>query len=114
MGARTLCRTGAFPAVERAQGSTPSTPWRPYGAATAFEEIAKRAGIVFETRALEAIAGAGFADVTEACRLSDLVVVSQEDPDRPEPLRKAVVEALLFDAAAPTLLVPYAGVNELK
>jgi nucleotide-binding universal stress UspA family protein len=83
-------------------------------AVAGFEGIVSGAGIEFATQSFEAIAGSGFADVTEACRLSDLVVVSQEDPDRPEPMRGAVVEALLFDAAAPTLLVPYAGVNELK
>jgi nucleotide-binding universal stress UspA family protein len=83
-------------------------------ASAAFEEVAKRSGIVFATRPFETIIGSGFAELTEACRLSDLVLVGQEDPDRPEPLRKAVIEALLFDAAAPTLLVPYAGINELK
>jgi nucleotide-binding universal stress UspA family protein len=83
-------------------------------AAAAFEAIARPRGLVFKTRAIESIAGEGFAEVVEACRLSDLVVVSQSNPDDPEPLRGQLVEALLFDAAAPTLLVPYVGVDTLK
>jgi nucleotide-binding universal stress UspA family protein len=78
-----------------------------------FAKIAKRSGINFTTRTMRMIVGAGFAELSEACRLSDLVIVGQEDPDRPEPMRGAVIEALLFEAAAPTLLVPYAGTNQL-
>src|SRR4051812_5683299 len=78
-------------------------------AARAFEGVAKGAGLQFETRTLVSIAGEGFEDVVEACRLSDLVVVGQTDPDNPEPLRAQLGEALLFDAAAATVLVPYAG-----
>ncbi len=83
-------------------------------AAAEFERIAKRTGVLYETRPFVTLAGAGFWEVTNACRLSDLVVVSQEDPDRPEPMRRQLIEALLFDGGSPTLLVPYSGINELK
>jgi nucleotide-binding universal stress UspA family protein len=83
-------------------------------AAAAFEAIAKRVGIGFERRIFETIAGEGFAEMVETCRLSDLVVVGQDNPDQPESFRPALIEALLFDAAAPTLVVPYTGVDELK
>src|SRR4051812_4570470 len=78
-------------------------------AARAFDDVARGAGLQFETRALASITGEGFAEVVEACRLSDLVVVGQADPDNSEPLRGSLVEALLFDAAAATVLVPYAS-----
>jgi nucleotide-binding universal stress UspA family protein len=83
-------------------------------ATAAFETVAKRVGVPFESRTFETIAGEGFGELAEACRLSDLVVVGQDNPDRQEWFRPVVIETLLFDAAAPTLVVPYAGVNELK
>jgi nucleotide-binding universal stress UspA family protein len=82
-------------------------------AKAAFETIAKRAAINFATHDFRTIAGEGFAELVETCRLSDLVVVGQNDPDRPEAMRGELIEAVLFDAAAPTLLVPYAGTAEL-
>jgi len=80
-------------------------------AATAFEKIAGGAGATFETVTLMSIAGEGFAEAVRSLRLSDLAVVGQEDPDHPEPMRKAVIEAMLFDAAVPTLVIPYTGVE---
>src|SRR4051812_28842157 len=52
-------------------------------AAMTFETIAKRLALPFDTRVLVTIAGEGFADVVEVCRLSDLVVVGQNHPDAP-------------------------------
>ncbi|KAB2866740.1 MAG: universal stress protein, partial [Bauldia sp.] len=43
--------------------------------------------------------------------LTDLAVVGQQNPDAPEPMREALIEAILFQAGLPTLLVPYAGVS---
>jgi nucleotide-binding universal stress UspA family protein len=83
-------------------------------AIAAFSEGAKAAGLAFGTGSLETIAGDGFAEIIDIARLSDLVVVGQVDPDDPAPLRASLIEALLFDAAVPTLLVPYAGAAEFK
>ncbi|MEX0853615.1 MAG: universal stress protein [Bauldia sp.] len=83
-------------------------------AAVAFAKIATAAGVAYESRKLESVAGEGFQGAVEDLRLTDLVVVGQDDPDRPEPMRKTLIEAILFDAAAPTLIIPYTGVKELR
>ncbi len=80
----------------------------------AFEEIATRAGIRFENMIVEVPADGSFAATLGRSRLTDLVVIGQESPDRPEPMRGAMIESLLFDGGAPTLLVPYIGVQKLK
>jgi len=58
--------------------------------------------------------GDGFAGLIEHCKLTDLVVIGQDNPDQPEPLRDVLTEALMFQAAVPTLLVPREGVTEFK
>ncbi|MEX0852276.1 MAG: universal stress protein [Bauldia sp.] len=83
-------------------------------AAAAFARTATTAGIPFETRTVESIAGEGFIGAVRDLRLTDLVVVGQDDPDRPEPLRQPLIEAVLFEAVAPALIIPYAGVTEFK
>jgi nucleotide-binding universal stress UspA family protein len=83
-------------------------------AAAAFDKVAEAAGIAFETRAVESIAGEGFMEAVRDLRVTDLVVVGQDDPDRPEPLRPALIESILFEAVAPTLIIPYTGVTEFK
>jgi nucleotide-binding universal stress UspA family protein len=42
------------------------------------------------------------------------VVIGQDDPDRPEPMRPALIEALLFESGVPVLLVPYIGVLAVR
>ena len=83
-------------------------------AGIAFEKIAAAAGVPFETLTLESVAGEGFISAVRDLRLTDLVVVGQDDPDRAEPMRKALIEAILFEAVAPTLVVPYTGVREFR
>jgi nucleotide-binding universal stress UspA family protein len=83
-------------------------------AAAAFEKGAEGAGVAFETRAVESIAGEGFMEAVRDLRVTDLVVVSQDDPDHPEPMRPALIESILFEAAAPTLVIPYTGVTQFK
>ncbi|MCB1496908.1 MAG: universal stress protein [Bauldia sp.] len=78
----------------------------------AFEAIGRQAGISVESRTSESIAGDSFVAVVRNAILADIAVVGQEDPDRPEPSREAVIEALLFQAGIPTLMVPFAGVSE--
>lgn len=78
----------------------------------AFDAIGQQAGVHVEGRVGESIAGDGFATVVRNAILADLAVVGQDDPDRPEPMREAVIESLLFQAGLPTLLVPYSGVSQ--
>ncbi len=63
---------------------------------------------------MESIAGEGFLEAVRDLRATDLVVVGQDDPDRPEPLRPSLIESILFEAAAPTLIIPYTGVTKFK
>jgi nucleotide-binding universal stress UspA family protein len=81
--------------------------------AEGFEEIARRSGASFETEIIDL--GYGEVDgVVARARLSDLAVIGQDDPDEPEPMRTALLEALLFDTGVPVLVVPFAGVTEFK
>ena len=77
-------------------------------ALAAFDAIGSAAGVTSEGRIAESITG-DFSSVIRNVILTDLAVVGQDDPDRAEPLRAALIEALLFQAGLPTLLVPYAG-----
>jgi nucleotide-binding universal stress UspA family protein len=83
-------------------------------ALAAFEAIGQKAGIAVESRTVESSSGDGFLDIVRHCRLTDITVVGQQDPDHPEPMREALIEAILFQAASPTLIIPYAGVTEFK
>ncbi len=81
-------------------------------ASEAFKAIGDSAGINVESRTAESVAGDGFISVVRNLVLADLAVVGQQNPDKPEPMREALIEAILFQAGLPTLLVPYAGVSE--
>ena len=78
-------------------------------AAAAFEEIGRVAGLPIETRVSDVMVGDGFGGIIDHCKLSDLVVVGQDNPDKREPLREVLTEAVMFQASVPTLLVPHAG-----
>lgn len=78
-------------------------------AAAAFEEIGRIAGIPVETRVSDVMVGDGFGGIIDHCKLTDLVVVGQDNPDQREPLREVLVEAVMFQASVPTFLVPHAG-----
>lgn len=75
-------------------------------AAGKFAGLATAAGVSAEARTATVLAGAT-APVVGQAHLSDLVVIGQEDPDRPEPMRQAVTEAVLFDASVPLMIVPH-------
>jgi nucleotide-binding universal stress UspA family protein len=79
-------------------------------AGDAFQAIAGKAGVKATTRIAQSITGDGFADVVSGSLLADLAVVGQDDPDQPEPMREALIEAFLFQSGLPTLLVPHSGV----
>lgn len=75
------------------------------GAAGRFRDKALAAGVAVEARTLTVLAGAAAPIVTQA-HLSDLVVIGQEDYDRPEPMRGTIIEAVMFEAGVPLLLIP--------
>jgi nucleotide-binding universal stress UspA family protein len=76
-------------------------------AAAAFTAEATRLGVPHETRVSEILMGGVPEGFAAAARTTDLVVIGQDDPDHPEPMREAMIETALFEGAAPTLLVPY-------
>ncbi len=80
-------------------------------AAAAFVKVAEAAGVRYESRTTELVGGDGLEGVTRSLALSDLLVVGQQNPDAPEPMREALIEAMLFQSGAPILIVPYAGVE---
>ncbi len=75
-------------------------------AIASFKGLAGAAGISFEAARFDAGEGE-FEELAARARLCDVAVVGQEDPERPEGDRQAVIETLLFSAGAPTLVVPY-------
>ncbi len=82
-------------------------------ALAAFDAIGTAAGVTTESRLAESISG-DFSSVIRNAILTDLAVVGQDDPDHEQPFRAALIEALLFQAGVPTLLVPYSGAREFN
>ena len=71
-----------------------------------FEQIANKAGIAVEARALEAKPARAANDFAKLARRFDLAVLGQVDPDS-ETLEGRIAEAALFESGRPILLVPY-------
>lgn len=74
-----------------------------------FNDMARMAGVKAEVRTAEMITGGSAEAVLAHCRLTDLVVVGQENPDEPEPMREMLIESILFESGVPVLVVPYIG-----
>jgi nucleotide-binding universal stress UspA family protein len=75
-------------------------------ARAAFEEAARRAGLSFESRVVEAsVAGAsdGFGRIA---RRFDLSVVGQAEPEK-STFDELIIEGALFESGRPVLVVPY-------
>lgn len=81
---------------------------RAQGVLTQFEGTARQAGVAsYETRIVEDEAAAGLC---LQARYSDLVVISQTDPDESLPaLRSGFPEYVVLNAGRPVLVLPYAG-----
>ncbi len=77
------------------------------GATRRFLAEAGKAGVAAEARVAEILMGGAPEGFVVNCRSTDLVVIGQDDPDRPEPMREAMIETALFEGTAPLLLVPY-------
>lgn len=72
-----------------------------------FTDMARRAGVNSEVRTAEMITGGTAEPVITHCRFTDLVVIGQDNPDEPEPMREMLIEAVLFESGVPVLVVPY-------
>lgn len=80
----------------------------------AFLEAARLAGVRFSSGIVEVPTDGYFMELVRRSLLTDLVVIGQDNPDSPEPMRGPMSEALLFEGGAPVLMVPYIGVREVK
>ena len=83
-------------------------------AADRFEELARRSSISREIRTNEVLMGGIPHGFVMSARLSDLVVIGQENPDQAEPLRDILIEAALYEGIAPVLIIPYIAKAPLK
>ena len=75
-------------------------------AIAAFEEAARRDAILAESRRLDASLSGAARLFGEIARRFDLAIVRQAEPDT-GPLEELIVEAALFEAGRPVLVVPY-------
>ncbi len=72
-----------------------------------FSKLATKANVRFETSSIKMISGGIAEPLLANCRFTDLLVVGQDNPDEPEPMREFIVESMLFDSGIPVLVVPY-------
>jgi nucleotide-binding universal stress UspA family protein len=78
-----------------------------------FDAAAKRAGISFESRSMDASL-AGAADTFSAmARRFDLSVIAQAEPDKMAP-EEVIVEGALFGSGRPVIVVPYIQKSDLR
>ncbi|MBZ9934683.1 universal stress protein [Mesorhizobium sp. BR1-1-16] len=75
----------------------------------AFLAAVQANGVTAETRSVEIISAGGLDEVVHELRLADLVIVAEDDRDQPEPVREPLIEAILFHAGAPLLIIPRAA-----
>lgn len=79
-----------------------------------FNELARLGAVKAEGRLAEVITGGPMEPVLRHCRLTDLIVVGQDNPDKPEPMRELLIETALFESGVPVLIVPYIGAPSPK
>jgi len=75
-------------------------------AAARFEDAARRHGIAFDARTLEASVGGAGAIFGEIAARFDLSIIRQAEPGK-APLEERVIEGALFASGRPVLVVPY-------
>jgi len=71
-----------------------------------FEEAARRDGIAFQSRQLDASLAGAAETFGELAARHDLSIVRQSEPEK-GPLEELIVEAALFESGRPVLVVPY-------
>lgn len=83
-------------------------------AITRFDEAAKRAGISFESRTLNASVGGAADQFGSIARRFDLAVVGQGEPGSKATAEELVAEGALFSSGRPVVMVPYIQKGGLK
>lgn len=82
-------------------------------AARRFEARAGASNIAVDIRTLGVVAGAAQEVLAHHARLTDIVVIGQDNPDGSEPYRSELIEAAILDSGRPVLIVPYAGAAKM-
>lgn len=102
-----LCTAGPMPMdyEERLQEQAAATI---NNSLDGFSKYFKGSGVEGETRITSITLGGTFDEFMHLGRLSDVTVIRQDDPAKPEPMRSAIIEAMVFDSGVATLVVPYA------
>jgi nucleotide-binding universal stress UspA family protein len=83
------------------------------GAIARFEQAAKRVGVSYETRSVNASIAGAAERLGRLARRFDLAIVGQPDRDRTGPV-EVVDEGVLFDSGRPVIFVPYIQKAGLK
>jgi len=78
-----------------------------------FEQAAKRVGVSYETRSVNASIAGAAERLGRLARRFDLAIVGQPDRDRTGPV-EVVDEGVLFDSGRPVIFVPYIQKAGLK
>ena len=78
-----------------------------------FEQAAKRAGVSYETRSVNASIAGAAERLGRLGRRFDLVIVGQPDRDKSAPV-EVVDEGVLFESGRPVIFVPYIQKAGLK
>lgn len=79
-----------------------------------FKASAARSDAHWEARLAKLVSGGSADPFLNQIRMSDLVVVGQDDGKATEPMREMLIEAALFDSGVPVLIVPYIGTPSFK
>ena len=74
-----------------------------------FKATAKRNGIRWEARTANIVSGGAADPFINQARISDLIVMGQDDGKVSEPMREMLIEAAMFESGVPVMLVPYIG-----
>ncbi|AXS39374.1 universal stress protein [Breoghania sp. L-A4] len=74
-----------------------------------FKESAKRAGVHWEARTANIVSGGAADPFIAQARISDLIIMGQDDGKVSEPMREMLIEAAMFESGVPVMLVPYIG-----
>ena len=79
------------------------------GALDAFKDLAERTGTRWEGRIAKIVSGGSADPFLSQVRMSDLIVIGQDDGKASEPMREMLIETAMFESGVPVLLVPYIG-----
>lgn len=72
-----------------------------------FATLGERYNARYEQRVLPLPSGKAAENFANQGRLTDLVVIGQEDPDNGDSIKGGLIESALFETARPVLIVPY-------